>query len=216
MKYYGVKKGRKPGIYKTWDECKEQVLGYSGAEYKSFKKEKDAEEFIAGIGGTSKLTRKEVRPREVSMEDEELENLKDNEAVAYVDGSFNLEDFSYSYGVVYLTSEGKKTYSGRDNNKDLSLMRNVSGELKGAMEAMKIAIEDKKEILYLHYDYMGIEKWALGEWKANKEGTKKYKEFYKAVKDILDVKFIKVRAHSGIKYNEEADQLAKDALYKKI
>jgi ribonuclease HI len=28
----------------------------------------------------------------------------------------------------------------------------------------------------------------------------------------LEVVFIKVKAHSGIEYNEEADQLAKDAM----
>ena len=48
VKYYAVKQGRKPGVYETWDECKEQVDGYSGAIYKSFKSRIDAEEF-AGI-----------------------------------------------------------------------------------------------------------------------------------------------------------------------
>ena len=28
-KFYAVKEGKKPGIYHTWDECKEQVNGYS-------------------------------------------------------------------------------------------------------------------------------------------------------------------------------------------
>lgn len=36
-KIYAVKKGLVPGIYNSWDECKAQVNGYSGAEYKSFK-----------------------------------------------------------------------------------------------------------------------------------------------------------------------------------
>ncbi|MDO4951747.1 MAG: RNase H1/viroplasmin domain-containing protein, partial [Bacteroidales bacterium] len=35
-KYYVVWQGRKPGIYLTWDECKEQVHGAEGARYKSF------------------------------------------------------------------------------------------------------------------------------------------------------------------------------------
>ena len=38
-KFYAVKEGKKPGIYHTWDECKEQVNGYSGAVYKSFTNE---------------------------------------------------------------------------------------------------------------------------------------------------------------------------------
>ena len=35
-KFYAVKIGRKPGIYLTWDECKQQVDKFKGAVYKSF------------------------------------------------------------------------------------------------------------------------------------------------------------------------------------
>jgi len=35
-KYYAVQVGRIPGIYGTWDECKAQTEGVSGAKYKSF------------------------------------------------------------------------------------------------------------------------------------------------------------------------------------
>lgn len=35
-KYYIVWRGRKPGIYKTWDDCKTQVDRFTGARYKSF------------------------------------------------------------------------------------------------------------------------------------------------------------------------------------
>jgi len=36
QKYYVVWKGRKPGIYSSWQECEAQVKGFTGAEYKSF------------------------------------------------------------------------------------------------------------------------------------------------------------------------------------
>ena len=45
-KFYAVKEGKKPGIYMSWDECKEQVNGYSGAVYKSFSNEEEAKAFI--------------------------------------------------------------------------------------------------------------------------------------------------------------------------
>ncbi|MCX7696988.1 MAG: ribonuclease H family protein [Bacteroidales bacterium] len=35
-KYYVVWVGKKPGIYRTWDEAREQVLSFSGAFYKGF------------------------------------------------------------------------------------------------------------------------------------------------------------------------------------
>ena len=38
-----------------------------------------------------------------------------------------------------------------------------------------------------------------------------YKKFYDEIKDKLEVKFIKVEAHTGVKYNELVDKLAKEA-----
>ena len=46
MKFYAVKKGRTPGIYRTWDAAKEKVDGFSGAEYKSFEQITDATDYL--------------------------------------------------------------------------------------------------------------------------------------------------------------------------
>lgn len=199
--FYAVRKGRNIGIYDTWSECEENVKGYKGAEYKKFLSYEEALNFIKNSNEEEKI---EI----------DVENLKENEAIAYVDGSFSLDDFSYSYGIVFITTDGKEFISGKDNDEELSSMRNVSGEIKGAMEAMKLAIEKGKRTLYLYYDYAGIENWAMGTWKVNKDGTKKYKDFFDSIKDKLDVKFIKVKSHSGVEYNEKADRLAKEALGK--
>ena len=196
-KYYAVKKGRNPGVYNSWSECEEQVKGFSGAEYKSFLTLEEALDFINDNNN-------EV--------DKATSQLKDNEMIAYVDGSFNKDKGYYSYGAIMFTKDEKITSSSRGNDSELIEMRNVAGEIAGAMAAMDIAINNKLDTLYLHYDYMGIEKWATGEWKANKVGTKRYVEYYNSIKDNLKVVFIKVKAHSGNKYNEEVDALAKEAL----
>lgn len=53
-KWYAVAKGRSPGLYQTWDECKAQVAGFSGAIFKSFKTRDDAQAFmISNNGGAS-------------------------------------------------------------------------------------------------------------------------------------------------------------------
>jgi ribonuclease HI len=43
QKYYVVWKGKKTGIFTSWDECKEHVMGFEGAEYKSFESKIEAE-----------------------------------------------------------------------------------------------------------------------------------------------------------------------------
>lgn len=48
MACYGVKVGKVPGVYNTWDECKTHVVGFTGAEYKKFQRIKDAKMFVFG------------------------------------------------------------------------------------------------------------------------------------------------------------------------
>ena len=83
------------------------------------------------------------------------------------------------------------------------------------MAAMQYCLNHNAETLQLCYDYEGVEKWATGEWKANKPGTQAYSTFYNSIKNRLNVTFVKIAAHTGDKYNDVADALAKQALYVK-
>lgn len=198
-KYYAVKKGKTPGIYGTWDECKEQVSGYSGAEYKKFNTESEALEFI-GV------------EKEVSFE----KNISDDTLIAYVDGSFNVRDGSYSYGAVIISDNDVQTFNERFKKDKYSEHRNVIGEIRGSVFAMDFAVKNGYKNLILHYDYEGIARWASGSWKRNKEATQKYHDYFQRIKSKLNVEFVKVKAHSGDKYNEMADDLAKKAIIKEV
>ncbi|XP_013878108.1 ribonuclease H1 isoform X1 [Austrofundulus limnaeus] len=46
--YYAVRNGLKPGVYKTWDECKSHVDKFPAASYKKFVSEPDAWAFVRG------------------------------------------------------------------------------------------------------------------------------------------------------------------------
>jgi ribonuclease HI len=137
---------------------------------------------------------------------------EDNTAIAYVDGSYLHERLEFSYGVVLLYNNEVLEFCEKLNDPELALMRNVAGEIKGAEKAMRYCAEHNIHNLLIYYDYAGIAAWCTGEWKATKSGTKAYKAYFNSIKDKLSISFRKVKAHSGNKYNEIADKLAKKAL----
>lgn len=191
MKYYAVKKGRVPGIYISWDETKKQINGFSGAVYKSFASKREAENFLS---------------------DYQKINTTDG-IIAYVDGSFHPKKHLYGYGAVLI--EGQKVikqFMGKGDHPDYVSMRNVAGEIAGSQCAVSWAIRHGYEMIVIYYDYMGIEKWATGEWQAHKTGTKAYALFMQEAQKKICIEFVKVLAHSGDTYNELADQLAKKAV----
>lgn len=216
MKYYAVKIGRNPGIYKTWEECQKEVLKYPGAKYKSFTELKDAKAFLEE--SSSSYTWGVKENNEVKSNEDLHENINitsNNGIIAYVDGSYNKSDETFSYGIVLIDKDNKQyKYSQRMNDKRFVKYKNVAGEVFGSIQAIRKAIELGYKEIHLHYDYKGIEKWYTGEWKANNELTKGYREFALKANKIIKVKFIKVRAHTGVYYNEMVDKLAKEAKLK--
>ena len=190
-KYYAVKNGRNPGIYNSWNECKAQVDKFKNAVFKSFMSLEEAEEFM-----------------NKSKKDEKSKNS----SYAYIDGSFNEMTKVYGYGGFIMHNEKKYIIKGSGNDKELAKMRNVAGEIIACQEAVKKAIELGIKNIDIFYDYSGIERWATGEWKRNRQGTKKYYEYMQSIKSIIEVNFKKVEGHSGDAGNDEADKIAKEAV----
>lgn len=192
-KFYAVKQGRTPGIYRTWKECQAQTAGFPCAQFKSFPTLAEAEEFLHSSAG----------------QDMEIDA---HTLTAYVDGSYDHGRKEYSYGMVLKEKEGELYFAQKYADPELAAMRNVAGEIKGSQKAMEYALANDYEKLAVYYDYEGIAKWCTGEWKTKKEGTTAYKRFYDGIKDRLQVRFIKVKGHSNDEYNDMADMLAKSAL----
>ena len=192
QKYYAVKVGRLPGIYETWAECQKQTSGYPGAVFKSFKTEAEAKAFIDGTQAVTKLSKG---------------------LVAYVDGSYNAKTGAYGCGVVFL-EDGQYLGSIQDQgqNPDYKDLRNVAGEIMGSLTAVNYAYQHGYDHITIAYDYMGIEQWATGGWKATKPLTQSYQKKMQQLMQHVSVDFVKVEAHTGNYYNEEADRLAKEAV----
>ncbi len=207
-KFYAVKKGRVPGIYSTWNDCKIQVDGFGGAIYKSFKTAAEAAEYM----GWGNVERTEKTDNICEKEPKQQPKQQGEEAMAYVDGSFNVATGEFSYGVVMFHNGEEIHFNKKFNDLELSSMRNVAGEIKGSEAAMQYAYEHNIKKITIYHDYEGISRWPLREWKANKAGTISYRDFYDEISKYVDIEFVKVKGHSGDKYNDIADQLAKQAL----
>lgn len=201
-KYYAVRVGRVPGVYTVWSECQENINGYPGAIYKSFSTKEEAERFINNDNNAS-----------IDESEEAIARVYSNsEAIAYVDGCYNDIKGEYAYGVVMFYEGRELHFAEKFSNKGMVEMCNVAGEIEGAKRAMKFCLENQINSIDIIYDYEGIEKWCTGAWRTNKIGTQEYKKYYNRINKTTHVNFVKVKSHSGNKYNELADQLAKSAL----
>lgn len=194
-KFYAVKRGVRPGVYETWSACEPLVKGFPGAIYKGFPTRQEAEAFVGGECVT-----------------EESKHTDENMVYAFVDGSYNSATQVYGYGGFLMDHGERYVLQGHGDDPEMASMRNVAGEILGAMAAVKLAVEKGLPELAIYYDYLGIEMWATGGWKRNKTGTIAYYDYMQQVRDKLRVTFIKVKGHSGVEGNEEADLLAKEAV----
>lgn len=236
-KYYAVRHGKTRGIFLTWDDCRKQVEGFAGAAYKSFSSLSEAEDYISSSEtipetqseislskSESRLQRFEspsskslpIKPipgsGNIAVSNFPAPETSPHHAVAYVDGSYDKKSGDFSYGMVIFVNGEQHNVAERFTDSTLAEMHNVAGEIKGALAAMQFCLDHEIERLDLYYDYEGIAKWCLGAWQAKKEGTREYAEFYRSIRSRLEIRFVKVKGHSGDPYNDLADRLARHAL----
>lgn len=179
--YYAVRRGRKPGIYRTYAECEKQVSGFSHQEYKKFSSREAAEEYM---------------------------QEKENKAWAFVLGDYNSDTGVYGYGGFLCDGERDYPLSGCANDPDIRTMRADAGKLLGIMAAVRKAEELGIQELTIRYDLTGIEKWATGEWKAGRPGTKAYAEFMNSDERRVRLNFEWVKSGADTERKRKASALA--------
>lgn len=229
MAVYAVKVGKKTGKFYNWTECSKSVWGFSGAVFKKFATEEEADAYLGNLKpkkGTAltavSLDEKKQNTVSSTIEGRDydwvsLENMSEGEAIAYVDGSYLPQYRAYGFSCVYTqVNKPKFVFSGSDNNKELLEMRNITGEMIAAMAAVIYAKKNGANHLTIVHDYEGLSKWATGEWAAKRDVTQAYTRFMQYHMRDLSVHFVKVKGHSGLAGNNLADKKAKGAIQNKL
>lgn len=186
-------------IVNTWAECLNYVKGVKGAKYKSFENINDANEYLNE--GNRMLKKSD-------------ENYPKDCLHVYVDGSYNSSDTRYSYGVVAVRNNVVE-YIESNSEKDTSEknIRQIAGELKGAIRAVEYALRKREKKLVLFHDYEGIAHHATGAWDRKEQSSM---EYYSKMQELMncgiEVIFVKVDSHTGDLFNELVDEECKKCL----
>lgn len=169
----------------SWEECQQLTHGVKGVLFRAFPSRAEAQNWIDGISAPV--------PKGLRI---------------YVDGSF-LEGFPKAgWGFIVVENDIEVAHGSGVTVFDAE-SRNIDGECMASYQAMKWLEANDKTAVICH-DYEGVARWAKGEWKAKSSIAKKYVEACRPL--VHRVSFEKVAAHTGVKWNEAVDQLAKNAI----
>lgn len=125
---------------------------------------------------------------------------------AYVDGSFI--ESAIGYGAVILKrGEPVDEIYGRVDDPEAFASRQVGGEIRAVIETLEWCGKNGISDITVFYDFRNIEKWATGEFKTNNPMTQEYKRYIDSCG--IRVYWRKVESHTGIAFNDRADELAK-------
>jgi ribonuclease HI len=207
-KIYAVRVGRKPGIYRSWEDCLSQVEGFSGAAFKSFTAQSDAEAYLNG----------DVKKAEPIGPAPALESS--NQVVIYTDGACTGNPGPGGYGVVMIHGANEKELSAGfrlTTNNRMEILACIAG-LEALKRPSAVTIySDSKYVVNAMNNSWAV-KWRSRGWKRKLENGEMKDalnaDLWAQMLDLCDkheVTFRWVRGHDGNEGNERCDRLARSA-----
>jgi len=241
IKFYAVRKGRRPGIYTRWSGtggAEEQVKGYPGAVYKGFSGRREAETYLAS---GDLLTAGQQRPAEPALpgledapesgsgpvrspaaaRDAYKKDLAAGKVVVFTDGASTGNPGPGGYGVVMLYGNSRKELSA-----GFQCTTNNRMELLACIAALRALTGSGPVIIYSDSRYVvnAVEKGWARRWQKNnwlrapdaqgRASPAENVDLWQQMLDLLDrrpVEFRWVKGHARHPENERCDQLAVQA-----
>ena len=225
--FYAVYKGKKTGIFSSWNECKQSVDKYPNAIYKKFKKLEDAEYFAKNGKQIHNYQKKENKIDKQSNDNKKIIKV-------YTDGSCirNINNKHHGGYGVYFGKNNPKNVSEAYIDKEVTNNRAELHAIQDAIRLLNTEILQNKEIeIYTDSEYslksctIWYKKWEKNDWK-NKDGSlRKNIDYIQPISKLLEehknIRLIHIKAHTGKTDpdsvgNDKADILADNGTIKSI
>jgi len=231
MSFYAIAKGKQTGIFNSWAECKSYTDGYTNAIFKKFNNKEDAETFIENMA-----------KREVSVSkkiDDNVNKIPTKTPPINKIGESTFEPDYYVYTDGACSNNGKENalagigiYFGENDTRNVSMkitgkQSNNTAELGAILQLYNIIDVDilsGKKIGIVSDSLYAIrcatsygKKCEEKGWIEDIPNKDIVKEVYELYKDISNIQFLHIMAHTEntdihSKGNDGADKLANKAI----
>lgn len=189
-KFYAVRKGRSVGIYNNWDDCKSQVHGYPGCQYKSFSSLKEAEDYLA----------QNVPSPHPACKEQGLYRLE-------FDGASKGNPGKAGAGAVLRYPDGSVAYTLKEG---VGVATNNVAEYRALIRGLKVCLDKGIDRIHVRGDSNLVCMQVQDKWKTRNENIV---ELSKEAKE-LKAKFREFHIEHVLReFNSEADALANAAIY---
>uniref|UniRef100_A0A8C9XCP6 Ribonuclease H1 n=1 Tax=Sander lucioperca TaxID=283035 RepID=A0A8C9XCP6_SANLU len=235
--FYAVKKGFKPGVYSSWDECKSQVDKFPAASFKKFASEKDAWAFFRGVDPSAvpEVNKGKLVQTNMKIFFFSAQSLKSKIILTRLDQ----DGFTYMGDAVVVYTDGCCSNNGQKgaragigvywgHNHPLNVAERLHGrqtnqraEIQAACRALELAKENdiKKLVLYTDSKFTingvtsWVKNWKLNGWRLKSGGEITNKDDFVKLDRLnaeLEVVWMHIPGHAGYRGNEEADRLSRE------
>jgi ribonuclease HI len=215
MPFYAVANGKNIGIFSNWNDCNNSVKGSTNAKYKKFDTKEEAENFIQ--------TNKIIESIDDTNNPTQKENVIDfiPDYYVYTDGACSnngkknaLAGIGIFFGINDIRNVSKKIEGKQTNNRAelIAIIETYHIIENDIINGKNISIVTDSEYAIKCLSSYG-EKCYKKDWNVEIPNKELVKTAYDIYKDIRNIQFIHVKAHTNNTdihsiSNDNADKLA--------